>query len=751
MLKIGVMKHLCEIIEAAAYSNNFEFIERTGFPSTEESKGKVAFNAVKYSHNKIAKNLVSKDNVNNNYSGNFMLVDALLNQNNELTDLILKTEGVKVSHNDDYLKLPIVIAAENNDLETMKILVSLGAELKEINNASYDPAIKIASINNNLEMVKYIVDVKGSLPNVSAELFNIDRGFIEKDNLEAINYLLDNDYSIDFKSRHSDYFPMAIRCEAINIVNAFIDEIDIHSNSFNLLEEASSGSAFKSTQILIEKGYDVNRRSKNKSTALIVSKCEKSSSLLLEKGAYINAVNGLLENSLFEAVRTNNPKLVNLLIDHGINVNQRNLRGEIPLSHAVRENQTSISKALILAGADTNVIDYRNETPLYSAIINKDKALIDLLIQYKADLFYLDEEGNNYIGSSVDHNVDLVDFLVTKGLDVDHVNFSGETPIFNTIKGNQDIINSILKYDINIDKQNNKGETALMKSFSCSTFLFKSVLSKNPSVILASKKNETVLDWISKTENHMVKGLIIIDYEMKNNHISGESLRFLSSHKEIDKIIEISKKMSIDVPDSLDQNVLFDLYENNTSFKRAIKAGVNINQIDHNGENILFKTIEKRSASLTDYLIESGVDVEVRNNKGEKLLSYALKSDINCQIDSLVKKAVLTDLNLKGQSALFIAISNSVVSELIDKVDVNIQDSSGQTFFMNPRIYKDLNLLEKTAKQGADFYLKDNDNKTLIDHATKERNISSEDLIQIEKIILLNAIDQEESERPLGL
>ena len=93
--------------------------------------------------------------------------------------------------------------------------------------------------------------------------------------------------------------------------------------------------------------------------------------LLLERGADINARNNNGWTPLHHAVRHNTSAMVTLLLERGADINARDALGTTVLHHIARQSDpATVAPAaafLLDAGADINAQDEQGKTPLHTA------------------------------------------------------------------------------------------------------------------------------------------------------------------------------------------------------------------------------------------------------------------------------------------------------------------------------------------------------------------------------------------------
>lgn len=137
-------------------------------------------------------------------------------------------------------------------------------------------------------------------------------------------------------------------------------------DNVEMLIEASEKGDIVTMKALISKGENINRKSKNGRTALIVS-----------------ALSGRDAG-------------VQLLLENGANVNEKMDNGLTALMAAAlskSETALSIMKRLIAAGADVDAMDIDGRTALMAAVMNNNIDKVDLLVSSNANVHIKNKRG----------------------------------------------------------------------------------------------------------------------------------------------------------------------------------------------------------------------------------------------------------------------------------------------------------------------------------------------------------------------
>lgn len=162
------------------------------------------------------------------------------------------------------------------------------------------------------------------------------------------------------------------------------------------LISAAKGAQVDTVRMLLDKGVDVNARSRDDKTALIqvarASSMEPAKSgvvetarLLLERGADVNARDNQNHTALTLACRAPfsrrviNADLVKLLIKHGAKVNLGPPARSTPLHNAAKKDTVAVVKLLLDAGADVFAEEMHGRTALEVAEQGKAEQAAEVL------------------------------------------------------------------------------------------------------------------------------------------------------------------------------------------------------------------------------------------------------------------------------------------------------------------------------------------------------------------------------------
>jgi ankyrin repeat protein len=113
-------------------------------------------------------------------------------------------------------------------------------------------------------------------------------------------------------------------------------------------------------------------------------------SLLLNRGAFVNAKNNYGTTPLHNASHTCRADVCKLLLDHGANVNANDKYERTPLHYASEYGLIHVCKVLLDHGADVNAKTHSGNTPLHIASNDKYDDVCALLLDHGADIYAKD-------------------------------------------------------------------------------------------------------------------------------------------------------------------------------------------------------------------------------------------------------------------------------------------------------------------------------------------------------------------------
>ena len=332
-------------------------------------------------------------------------------------------------------------AIDNNNLESVRTMISRGADINYRGQHGETPLIKsmmcedtrICSFLLESGANPNLVTMNGYSPLVFACLQN---------NYEYVRMLLG--YNADINQRtHEGWTPLII---ASTNSSVFYDHLD-HPFFKSLMD------------ILSKYGH---YRQENDPTIIV--------SLLLQSGANPNDANIFGTTPLMAASSMANFKIIKSLLDHKADIDLQDTEGKTALMYAVITTIEELIDSLIhmrLVSHTVNLSDFM--TPLMLAQLTpqfdpQKEYCINYLINNGADIRAKDKKGISILTQAArTGNLKVVQNLVGYGANIHAKSQRGITPLYAAaINGHNDIVLFLLSQGVDIDVKLNDGETPLM-------------------------------------------------------------------------------------------------------------------------------------------------------------------------------------------------------------------------------------------------------------------------------------------------
>ena len=153
-------------------------------------------------------------------------------------------------------------------------------------------------------------------------------------------------------------------------------------------------------------------------------------SLLLDRGADINAVGGHYGTPLAAAALSGNKDIVSLLLDRGADINAVGGEYGTPLATAAYSESAEIVSLLLDRGADINAMGGTYGTPLAAAAATGNKDIVFLLLDRGADIDAVGGKYGTSLAAAAFHgSTDTVSILLEHGADIRSVGGSYSTTL----------------------------------------------------------------------------------------------------------------------------------------------------------------------------------------------------------------------------------------------------------------------------------------------------------------------------------
>ncbi|MBQ2621753.1 MAG: ankyrin repeat domain-containing protein [Thermoguttaceae bacterium] len=353
------------------------------------------------------------------------------------------------SHGDNVLHY----AALKGDLDWVKRIVEMGADVNEADNNGRTPLL-FAAIKGKLALVEYLAqqgaDVNVKDPDKKTALhFAAEVGA-----LDLVKWLVEK--GLDVNAKDNDIGKKAVLLYAVE------------SDSLELV------------QWLVQHGADVKVTDYYGQTALQYA--VKKSSLemiqwLVKQGLDVNVTDSHGSTLLHYASQRASLEIVQWFLEQGLDINAKDSLGHTPIFYTARSNFPEQVEWMVERGADVNAKDKIGLSVFYYICEN-----FHLTLKEKQNLFlWLDEHGADLKKNGADAlfqaallgNLELVKWLVEQGVDVNSVFPDHKTALhFAARGGNLDLALWLIEQGVDVNAEADGGEAALTLACDCDKIVF---------------------------------------------------------------------------------------------------------------------------------------------------------------------------------------------------------------------------------------------------------------------------------------
>ncbi len=365
-----------------------------------------------------------------------------------------------------------------------------------------------------------------------------------------------------------------------SLYELFMKELKKKAEHIDLLIKAIQEQNIQEIQKVIAAGIDINRDATQDERILyeaVRSQNPEILQMLLNAGLKISAESYPL---LHSAAEYGNPEIINILLKHGADIHavERNFGNDIySLYRALEYRNSEVVKILLDNGANPDWLDTSDDlNSLIFAVRASDVACLKELLDHKSDMTIKEKApayNQNYPR--------LTGYHIAAQL------------------GKDDMVNEYLKHDVDIDMKDSNDRTALHHAISKGQYnVAKLLLSKGADKNCVDKYGITPI--LLAVEKDLSMFQLLLDYKANIQAVDNEHNTVLhhaanaGSTKIVEELIKINPEIMIDAKNKEGQTPLHLAGKNN-------------------------------DISTVEALLRAGADVTIKDNKGKKPVDYVLE------------------------------------------------------------------------------------------------------------------------------
>ena len=371
--------------------------------------------------------------------GGFILLASAYSGSNKLVKKLLSEHQIEVNAVDTKDgTFSLLLASQNGHVETVKELISQGADVNAVNTKDGKFPLLVASQQGHVETVKLLLEEGAEVNAVNADngafplLLASHQGHVE-----TVKELISRGADVNAVNTKDGKFPLLVasqqgHVETVKLLleeGAEVNAVNADNGAFPLFLASQNGHV-ETVKLLLEEGAEVNAvNMKNGNFPLLLASEQghvEAVKLLLEEGAEVNAVNMKNGNfPLLQASHQGHVETVKLLLEEGAEVNAVHAdNGAFPLLVASHQGHVEAVKELISRGADVNAVNTKDGYfPLLVASQNGHVETVKLLLEEGAEVNAVNMKNGNFplLLASEQGHVETVKELISRGADVNAV------------------------------------------------------------------------------------------------------------------------------------------------------------------------------------------------------------------------------------------------------------------------------------------------------------------------------------------
>lgn len=453
-----------------------------------------------------------------------------------------------------------------------------------------------------------------------------------------------------------------------------------------------------------------------------------------ELGIDLNGFHGNDDLLLHESIKRSMLKSAVWLIEQGADISLKNKENKNALEVAVENDKVQLVRVILsLKQIDMDKTDKDNRTLLQNAVMEGKNEIAKLLIDFGADVNHKDNKNRNVIFDALAYgNENFIDYLLEiSGIELNNVDSEQ-----NSVMHHHEVISN----DKVAKKLIEKGAKTTIKDKDGNTYLCRSALRGIEAYELISLALQYGADI--------------------NSRVADENTILM-------ELISSYMKISRDETDRRES-----LYK---MARQIVSDGIDIDAVNIDDETALFKAVKTRNLELTAFLLNSGIDPDIKNKYTQTALHYAVYDGVeSLDIMLLLLKRGADPLVMDSKFRTIYEILNDIILHthgnkpledkfILSKIkkqgqyivmlkellqanneELNFLDSEGNPLFFKPLLYNNFPLFKLYIKNGLNIHNKNkNGHNILFEYILKvfEDNEENEEFQSVISMILSKKVE----------
>ena len=348
----------------------------------------------------------------------------------------LLSQGADIEQKDSNGFTALLIAAKHGQNSIAEILLEKGAAV-DVFVADFT-ALHFASHNNHTKVIELLIKYNADVNAIgNDERWTALHMAVMNGSEEAVHVLVNVDnVNLNAKNGHgTSALHLAVKNGFDKIVKPLIDHgadinITMSNDGRTPLHVASCRGSYQSAVLLLKAGADIHKVDGSGYTALLLAAAQDKKELvelLLKHKANIDDVRTTNKMTVLQAAAGKGSKeLLQLLLDHGARIDETDEGGGTALHYASSQGNLEGIKFLIAQGANLYAKSLDGSNALHQAAAAGQPEACSLLIKAGIDVNCKDPFGMHalHMAANAGHR-DCVELLIDKGADIDAADTQG--------------------------------------------------------------------------------------------------------------------------------------------------------------------------------------------------------------------------------------------------------------------------------------------------------------------------------------